>query len=121
MSTAYFIVLDSDDPGFDSFVDGKFLTRRLDAVNKLANALGLKPLDDFASQDLSEFGGPEMDTEWFDAQEGLDWASSLVNALSNQPNQVQNAGEVIADLKDYIRVFEEAKSRDLKWHLELDF
>ena len=39
MSTAYFIVLDRDDTDFDSFVDGKMLTRQLAAVNNVASKL----------------------------------------------------------------------------------
>lgn len=47
MSTAYFFVLDSEEPGFDPFVDGKMLTKRLPSVNRIARGLGLKQFEDY--------------------------------------------------------------------------
>lgn len=121
MSTAYFIVLDRDDPGFDSFVDGKMLTKQLGAVNKIANELGLKKFEDYAFQDLSEVGGPELEPEWFGATEGIKWASLILQQLRDNPGAVKDIDAVIEDLENYIRVFKEAEKRTLKWHLELDF
>jgi len=121
MSTAYFIVLDQDDPGFDSFVDGKILTQQLRAVNKVAKKLRLKRFEDYAFQDLSEFGGPDLDPEWFDATEGVKWASELLQGVRDNPKTVTDVDAVIEDLENYIRVFKEADKRGLKWHLELDF
>ena len=121
MSTAYFIVLDSEEPGFDPFVDGKLLTKRLPSVNKIARSLGLKQFEDYAFQDLSDFGGPESEPEWFDADEGIRWASGILQHIRENPKAVRDVDEVAADLADYVRVFEEADKRGLKWHLELDF
>ncbi len=121
MSTAYFIVLDDDDPGFDAVVDGKMLTKHLNAVNEVAKHLGLKSFEDYAFQDLSEFGGPDMKPQWFDATEGVDWASAIIRSLRKEPKSIPDTKAVIEDLEDYIRVFEEARMRGLKWHLELDF
>ena len=121
MSTAYFIVLDSEEPGFDPFVDGKLLTKRLRAVNKIARSLGLKQFDDYAFQDLSDFGGPDLEPEWFDASEGRSWATGILQHIRENPKAVKDVDEVAADLADYVRVFEEADKRGLKWHLELDF
>lgn len=121
MSTAYFIVLDSEDPGFDPFVDGKVLTRRLPAVNKVAQSLGLKQFEDYAFQDLSDFGGPDMEPEWFDAAEGKKWASEVLHHIRENPATVEDIDDVAEDLAEYVRVFEEAHNRGLKWHLELDF
>jgi len=121
MSTAYFIVLDSDDPGFDPFVDGKILTKRLRVVNKIAKSLGLKRFEDYAFQDLSEFGGPNIEPEWFNATEGSNWASAIVQQLRENPKAVRDIDAVIEDLEEYVRVFGEADKRGLKWHLELDF
>lgn len=121
MSTAYFIVVDQEDPDFNSFVDGKVLTKQLDVVNRIASGLGLNSFEDYACQDLSEFGGPEMEPVWFEASEGANWAQAILNRLRDDRKLVGNADAVIEDLEDYLRVFEEAKARGLKWHLELDF
>ena len=121
MSTAYFIVLDNEDPGFDAFVDGKMLTGQLDLVNAIARSLGLKQFEDYAFQDLSEFGGPDLEPEWFDAAEGQNWASEILQHIQENPETVKDFDAVAADLTDYLRVFEEAGKRGLKWHLELDF
>jgi len=121
MSTAYFIVLDSEEPGFDAFVDGKVLTKQVRAVNKVAHGLGLKQFEDYAFQDLSDFGGPDMEPQWFDAAEGKSWASKIREYIRENPDSVKDADAVAADLADYISVFQEAGNRGLKWHLELDF
>ncbi len=121
MSTAYFIVLDSDDPGFDPFVDGKMLTKRLRAVNKIAKRIGLKELEEYAYQDLSEFGGPELEPAWFDGSEGVNWTSAILQQLRDNPKAIPDIDAVIEDLEDYLSVFEETDKRGLKWHLELDF
>lgn len=121
MSTAYFIVLDNDEPDFDVFVDGKMLTKHLDTVNKVEKSLGLKHFEDFACQDFSEFGGPDMEVQWFEAVEGEDWASAIVGKLREEPESILDAAAVINDLEDYLRVFKEAEKQGLRWHLELDF
>ncbi len=50
MGTAYFIVLNCDDPGFDTTVDGKALSRRSARIDSIATKLGFKPLDAYCSQ-----------------------------------------------------------------------
>lgn len=121
MSTAYFIVLNTDDPGFDSFVDGKMLTSNLDTLNENIEELGLKAFEEYASQDLSEYGGPDMEPQWFKAAEGTIWVSKVMRHLHDNADAVPDAQAILEDLDDYMRVFTEAGKRELKWHLELDF
>jgi hypothetical protein len=121
MSTAYFIVLDDEEPGFDSFVDGKMLTKHLRRVNKIAKKLGLKQFEDYAFQDLSEFGGPDVEPKWFEGKEGVDWASLILADIREDPSAVADSDAVCQDLDDYVRVFGEAATRGFRWHLELDF
>ncbi|MGI9204533.1 MAG: hypothetical protein ACR2Q3_11010 [Woeseiaceae bacterium] len=121
MSVAYFIVLNKEDPGFDAYVDGKMLTQQLDEINAVAASLGLRAFEDHAFQDLSEYGGPDMDVQWFDADEGINWVGTIKRHLQENPDAIADTGGVVEDLDDYCRVFEEAKKRGLKWHLELDF
>ena len=121
MSTAYFIVLDNEDPGFDAFVDGKLLTKHLDAVNQVADDLGLKHFEDYANQDLSEFGGPDMPPVWFEPSEGVAWVETLMARLRDKPLSTGDDEAILEDLEDYLRVFREAAERGFRWHLELDF
>ena len=120
MSVAYFIALDTDDPGFDAFVDGKMLTKHLSHINRVAQQLGLKQFEDYASQDLSEFGGPAMEETWFEPSEGLQWAETLNNYLQQHPEAVEDREAVLDDLDDYIVAFRQAESLGHQWHLELD-
>ena len=87
----------------------------------MADSLGLKRFEDYASQDLIEFGGPEMEPVWFDASEGVEWASALLLRLRENPTSGKEMSGVIEDLEDYVRVFSEARKRGLRWHLKLDF
>ena len=121
MSTAYFIVLNNEDPGFDSFVDGKMLTRNLTSINKITGQLGLKAFDEYAFQDLSEYGGPDMEPQWFEATEGAEWVTRIMQHLRDNAAAIADVEAVLQDLEDYLRVFTEAGNRGLKWHLELDF
>lgn len=121
MSVAFFIVLDSDETDFDAFVDGKMLTAAIDEMNAIARDLGVKQFEDYAFQDLSEFGGPDTEPVWFDAEEGITWATALVERVRAKPDGIPNVAAVIDDLEDYLRVFREADKRGLKWHLEMDF
>ena len=121
MSVAYFIVLDTEDPSFDPFVDGKMLAKHQAAINDLARKLGLREFEDFLSQDLSEFDVKDMADLWFDPDDGITWAETLIQHLNKKPDMIDDQIAVIEDLSDYLKVFREAKSRGQKWHLELDF
>ncbi len=121
MSVAYFVVLNVDDPGFDPFVDGKVFTRHLDRINRIAATLGLPAFEDFGSQDLSEFGGPEGGDTWFEPGEGIRWVEALTACLRGDTGLVEECAAILEDLEDYLRVFREADQRGLQWHLELDF
>jgi len=121
MSTAYFIVLNHDDPGFDSFVDGKILASNIERINEISERLGLKEFEEYAFQDLSEFGGPDMAPQWFEASEGTHWVSNVMRYLRDNADDIADAKAILEDLEDYMRVFTEAGNRGLRWHLELDF
>ena len=46
-----YIVVEGEDPGFDTFVNGRGLARHEDALEKLALSLGIRPLIEFFSAD----------------------------------------------------------------------
>jgi hypothetical protein len=136
MSAAYFIVLDREDPGFDTMVNGKFLSRDDKRLEKVAKSLGIRPLGEFISvspeearalmedlgTDPDEFEGMELPEQtWYGAQEGLDWVRRVSEYLRANPSAVKNAEGVLADLEEYRSVLEQAKAVGAKWNLGVDF
>lgn len=52
---AFYIVLNTEDPGFDEMVDGKILPHHSDLLDRLAVSAGVKPLMGFFSTTLAEY------------------------------------------------------------------
>jgi hypothetical protein len=136
MSTAFFIVLDKEDPGFDTTINGKFLARESKRLEKVAKALGIRPLDDYVSYSPEEARGmmedlgmdPEQiaatalpEQQWFDPQEGLDLVAKLTDHLRAKPDAVKNVKGVLADLGEYREVLEKAQVVGARWNLQVDF
>lgn len=128
MGAAYFIVLDNPDPGFDTFVNGKAITRDAERLSKLAKSLGLRPPEGYfvmTAEDAAEFDidmdAPDPPEQWFEAEEGLTWAGALRRAIESNPTAVKKAKDVISDLAEFENVFSQAKAIGAKWHFSIDF
>ncbi len=144
MAAAYFIVFNSDDPGFDTTIDGKALSRHSARINAIANKLGFKSLDEYCSQspedarammaDLMELEdendlppaaeetlanlSPE---EWYDADHGIAYAKQMADHIRQNPQAVKDAEAVLYDFASMLTVLTQAKERKLKWHLQVDY
>lgn len=136
MSAAFFIVLDRSDPGFDTMVNGKFLSKEVDRLEKIAKSLGICPLEEFVSYspdeaqammadmgtDPGDIEGMELpEQKWYDPQEGLDWVDRVSAHIRSNPTSVKNAQGVLADLDEYRKVLSQAKQVGAKWNLQVDF
>ena len=117
MGAALYIVLEKEIDGFDHFVNGKALSSEEEALDEIARNLGVTPLMDFYStseeeaEELGLEGGPEG---WFTAEQGL----ATVNALLAH---VKDKDTVVADLQEFAGVLEEARKRQVRWHLGVDY
>ncbi len=124
MSLAYYIVLDNDDPGFDPFVNGKFLAKEARRVNKAAKKLGLKRLDDLTSYEeiADEFGieGDAQQDMWFAAEEGIAWTEALIDRFREEPKLLKNPDGVIADLEECLGVLQKAEEIGARWRFSMD-
>ncbi len=129
MSVAYYIVLDRDDPGFDTFVNGKFLAHE-DGLDALCKQLGLKTCEDFLSMSEDEFSDmldedielPAGEGEqWFTPEEGLAWVAALAAHIAANPASVAKPRGCLEDLAEYAEVLEKARAIQARWHLGLDF
>ncbi len=130
MAAAYFIVLDR--PSIDAFVNGKAMARESRRLSRLAKTIGIKSLDDFVSVDhdeatalVDEFGLEDAvaieNEQWFSAEEGLAWVTSMRNHIQTKPKAVKNADAVLSDLAEYASVLEKAKKAGVRWHLSIDY
>lgn len=130
-----YIVVEGEDPGFDTFVNGRALARNEDALEKLALRLNVRPLIEFFSADensmslLIEEGAGNRDLlhrlpppQWYMASDGLATVEALITALEGEPQQLGTEGEpVLGELLEYRRVLRKAKDRNARWHLAVSW
>lgn len=135
MAASMYIVVEGEDPGFDTFVNGRSLARHEDALEKLALQLRVKPLIEFFSADensmslLIEEGAGNKELiqrlpppQWYSPGDGLLTVQALVRALEDEPQQLGSEGEqVLSELLEYRKVLEKTRSRDLRWHLAVSW
>jgi hypothetical protein len=130
-----YIVVEGEDPGYDIFVNGRALARHEDQVEKLALALGVRPLIEFFSADensmslLIEEGAGNAELikrlpppQWYFGAEGLATVDALVATLREEPFKLGSEGpQVLAELEEYQRVLAKAEERGLRWHLAVSW
>ena len=131
MTAAYFVVLEEPDPGFHTFVSGSAVAKAASNIDRIARNLGIKTLQQFVNADLTEFFDDDEDdfhgtvadvhNVWFDAAEGLDWATRLAEHIKKNPDDVHDAEAVQSDLAEYQELFKNAAKSGIRWHLEVDF
>ncbi|CAG0947610.1 hypothetical protein ANRL1_04332 [Anaerolineae bacterium] len=129
MSVAYYVVLDNEEPGFDAFVNGKYLAKETAKLDAICNKLGIRKFDDFltmSEDDISDMLGEEVELpegegeRWFTADEGIAFVSALITHINDNPKDVKNPEGVLEDLAEYADIFEKANNIGAKWHLNLD-
>jgi len=130
-----YIVVEGEDPGYDTFVNGSSLAQHEDAVERLALRLGVKPLIEFFSADENSMallieegaGNPELlrklpAPQWYPASDGLVTVIALLDALKDEPHQLGSEGPlVLAELEEYARVLKKTEARGLRWHLAVSW
>jgi hypothetical protein len=132
MSAAFYIVVDSPDPGFDTFVNGTALSRADAAVEVASPKAGVTLLREFfsASPDdiaalAEDFGeemeaaGPPPEEQWFAAGDGLRTIKALLALLESDPLALGEG--VREELLEFEAVLQQAEDRELRWHLAVDY
>ncbi len=127
MSVAYYIVLDHENPGFETFVNGKFLAKEAKRLDAICQKMAIPTLDHFVCMSQDELADllaediecPEGE-QWFTAEEGLAVVTALMGHLQAHPQAVKNFTGVLEDLAEYAEVLKQAQAIGAKWHLSLD-
>lgn len=135
MAASLYIVVEGEDPGFDTFVNGHALARNEDALERLAAQLSVRPLLEFFSADESsmallleqgpgniEWEHPLPKPQWFDASDGLLAVSALIGFLDSTPAGLGSETlPVLMELRQYQKVLRKAALRGLRWHLAVSW
>ena len=130
-----YIVVEGEDPGYDTFVNGRALARFEGAVERLALEIGVKPLLEFFSADESSMallieegaGNPELlprlpPPQWFRAEDGLQSVEALLTALESDPQMLGSEGSLVqAELAEYAAVLRKTAQHGLRWHLAVSW
>jgi hypothetical protein len=135
MAASLYIVVEGEDPGFDTFVHGQALARNEDALEKLAERLKVSPLLEFFSADENsmallmeqgasnpEWARPMPMPQWFMASDGLLTVRALIGYLTTSPTALGSETQpALFELKEYERVLDKAAQRHLHWHLAVSW
>lgn len=124
---ALYIALESKNPGFDAFVNGKALSRSETQLAEMAGRHGVHPLMHFFSMNPDEAAGflesegladGEIPLEqWFTPEEGI----RTVQALLHEVETIPEMGDVKSDLLEFDKVLRQAQDKGIRWHLAVDF
>jgi hypothetical protein len=135
MAASLYIVVEGEDPGFDTFVNGRALARHEEALDKLANSLRVRSLLEFFSadensmamvleqeQEKQEWGVMLPRPQWFHAHEGLATVGSLLRYLEENPAALGSESPAVrAELIEYETVLRKTEEQGLRWHLAVSF
>lgn len=135
MAASLYIVVEGEDPGFDIFVNGHALARNEDALERLAESLGVQPLLQFFSADENSMcvlleqgaGDPDWarhlpDPQWFDPEQGLITVRTLICYLSGSPLSFGSETQpILIELREYETVLAKTHKYHLRWHLAVSW
>ena len=135
MAASQYIVVEGEDPGFDIFVNGHALARNEDALERLAESLGVAPLLQFFSADENSMcvlleqgaGDPDWahhlpDPQWFDPADGLTSIRAMIEFLRKSPTALGSETQpVLIELREYEMVLSKTLRYNLRWHLAVSW
>jgi hypothetical protein len=135
MAASLYIVVEGEDPGFDTFVNGHALARNEDALERLARRLKTPPLLEYFSADensmalLLEQGASEPEwsqhlpqPQWFEAADGLRTVCALMDFLLSMPAALGSETQpVMLELGEYKKVLTKTDLYGLRWHLAVSW
>src|ERR1700759_5612957 len=135
MGATLYIVVEGEDPGFDIFVNGRALARNEDALEKMAQRMGVKPLLEFFSADENSMallleegaGDPEWaktlpPPQWFSPEDGLVTISKLLSYLRVNPLALgSETRPSVSELEEYERVLNKTSMRNLRWQIAVSW
>ena len=129
MSVAYYIVLDNDEPGFSTFVEGKAVARAIEELDAICEEAGLETLESFMGQSVADYAdrdedeppdGAEDDMLWFEPEDGIIFFDALIAKIEESEEDLNLPDGVLDDLIEYRQVLIGANEIGAMWYLAMD-
>jgi hypothetical protein len=124
-----YIILEKKIPVADTYVNGSFLSKYNDELDRIARRVGVQPLMEFFSISTEELSAirEEHDADptrpcqphqekWFTADEGLRTVTSLLEELP-----ISWLDRIEAELREFEKILQAAKAYGVRWHLGVDY
>lgn len=130
MGAALYVVVDIDEPDFDTEMDGTALSTAAEAIAEVAADQGLQEPFSFVSVAPEELEGlvEELDEDfelpeesWWTAKEGLAWLTQLRATLEANAEKIPEWVRVQADLERLAEILGRAEVAGARWHLAVDY
>ena len=115
-----------------TFINGNFISKNSDALDKLAKQLGVRTLLSFFSASPEEIASllevENVDSikdnskyaeKWFAADEGLRTVHALLKSTAE--SSLGDRDRIAAELQEFAKVLELAKANSIRWHLAVDY
>jgi hypothetical protein len=128
---SYYIILETEIPNFDVYVNGNWLSKEGENLERLAKRIGVKPLMSFFSVsqeevaslledvDVTSLEVKTQEEQWFSAEDGLRTVRALMDSL--QKTQSTAGEQLVAELQEFERVLVAAHEQNIGWHLGIDY
>jgi hypothetical protein len=135
MAVTMYIVVEGEDPGYNTFVNGRALARYETPLERMAIGLGVRPMLEFFSADENSMqllleegaGNPDLlprlpPPQWYPPEDGLATVIALREALEADPHQLGSEGPaVLEELREYEAVLKKTAERGHRWHLAVSW
>lgn len=133
MGVSIYVSLEKDIAGVDPLaINGKPLSKAVDALDEWAQAKGLRTVMEMVSsppEEVADLMDVEVDDlpehlvaeQWFAAADGLKTIRAMIEHLQQHSTAVKAADDVLTDLQDIEAVLVAAEAQRVKFHFSIDF
>jgi len=133
MGVSIYVSLEKEIAGVDPLaINGKPLSKAVDALDEWAQAKGLRTVMEMVSsppEEVADLMDVEVDDlpehlvaeQWFAAADGLKTIRAMIEHLQQHSTAVKAADDVLTDLQDIEAVLVAAEAQRVKFHFSIDF
>ncbi len=138
MSSAYYIVSESDELQNDLFINGKLFAMYVDKIGVIAEENDLPRPESYVcvpKQDAIEMLQNELGIQadqktidslpeevWFCPEEGFNYIQSLIALVVKEHCMKESTRkELLESLQEFVKPFECLVQKNCKWHFQIDF